>query len=312
MKIFDNNLTLEKHNEISNFIHKLLNETGIVNPPTPVDTLVNAVKLKLIKYSEAYKELFGERIVNENKKPDIYGYINFDKKIIYAHPSQRKFTTFHEITHKILPWHNKYPGFSPHIDNKNTILRKPIKLLDYEANLGASLLQFQIDRFDQELKDLSLSLNSAIKLSTRYSTSLHSTFRRYVEKNNKACALLVYYADFTEEPLFELYYPIQSKSFTEKYGKIDWPSSVSPGESLFDHFYSNKTGEITLKELGINDNCGIDLAYNNYHYFVLIYPKLAKLIKAVKKMRIKRPYKTTSPVISKKAVAKKKSIKTWN
>lgn len=214
----------------------------------------------------------------------IKGLIDFKEKIIYVnpeiHPAQKTFVTFHEVTHRALPWHEIL--YNPHLDTDYSIDPRVATGLEAEANFGASLIQFQIDRFAKELKDLPTGLASAKYLADRFKTSLHSTFRKYIEDNDRSCALLVLEGLIDEisdcQPVLQLWYPLQSQEFTIEFGILDWEKFYYPGHPIYDTVFSNaltlvNEGEIVLKDLrGFDKKCRIETFYNTFNYFVLIHP----------------------------------------
>ena len=282
-------LLQESSEEINKLAKHLLSAAGVKNRlPTPKEDIVATAKLieigaiDLSDYEEGWLKKGANFLKSAFSK--VKGLLDFKEKIIYVNPdihySQKTFVTYHEVTHRILPWHEVL--YNPHLDTDYSIDLRVATGLEAEANFGASLIQFQIDRFAKELSDLPLGLGSAIHLAERYETSLHSTFRKYVEDNNRSCALLILealvYGTSDNQPTLQLWYPLQSEEFTTEFGMQDWEKFYCPGHPIYDTVFSNSLklvneGEIILKDLrGFTKKCKIETFYNTFNYFVLIYP----------------------------------------
>lgn len=284
-----NTLLQQSSEEIKKQVRHLLLAAGVKNKlPTPKEDIVTCAKLveigeiELSKYEEGWLKKGSDLLRGALSK--IKGLLDFKEKIIYANPtihhSQKTFVTYHEVTHRILPWHEVL--YNPHIDTDYSIDPRIATGLETEANLGASLIQFQIDRFAKELKDLPLGLGSAVHLAERYETSLHSTFRKYVEDSQRSCALLVLEVLINgtsdNQKVLQLWYLVQSHRFTLKFGMLDWEKLYYPGHPIYDTVLSDslepvKTGEMVLKDLsGFKRKSRIEAFYNTFNHFVLIYP----------------------------------------
>lgn len=283
----------ESVSEIKEQVNRLLIAAGVGDTlPTPKKDIIECsdlVKIGKLDLS-AYKEGMIEKGLGilRSAISKIKGFLDYRERIIYVdpevHPSRETFITYHEVTHDILPWHDTL--FNPHIDTDFSLDSRLVNGLEAEANLGASLIQFQIDRLSKDAKALPLGLGSAIHLSQRYGTSYHSTFRKYVEDNRRACALLIFkplaMTDFDNKTSLELWYPRQSKKFTDQFGDMDWPKFYSNGHPIFDIVYEEITntsleliskGEMDLSNgADTKKKCCIECFSNTYNHFVLIYP----------------------------------------
>ena len=282
-------LLQQSSEEIKKQIKRLLAAAGIKDKlPTPKEDIVATAKLAEIGAIDLFK--YKERWISKGMSflkealSKFKGLLDFKEKIIYVNPdihhSQITFVTYHEVTHRILSWHEGL--FNPHLDTDYSIDPWIASGLEAEANLGASLIQFQIDRFAKELTDLPLGLPSAMHLAERFDTSLHSTFRKYIDDSPRSCALLVLETlggqTFNSQPILRLWYPLQSKAFTDEFGIIDWEKFYYAGNPIYDTAFSGSMklvndGEISLRDLKRFDKkCKIETFYNMFNYFVLVYP----------------------------------------
>jgi len=282
-------LLQESSEDIKKQIKLLLSAAGVKDKlPTPKEDIVATAKLVEIGAIDLSK--YEERClargigILRGALSKLKGLLDFREKLIYVNPdihqSQLTFVTYHEVTHRVLRWHEGL--FDPHLDTDYSLDPRIATGLEAEANLGASLIQFQIDRFAKELKDLPFGLPSAMHLAERFETSLHSTFRKYIEDNTRSCALLVLepLADqaIDGQPILQLWYPLQSGAFTEEFGEIDWEKFYYPGHPVYDTVFSGSLklvheGEITISDLkGFKKKCKIDTFCNMFNHFILVYP----------------------------------------
>lgn len=295
---------IESYSDIRAQIQRLLKAAGVGDKlPTPKEEIVECSKLveieqlNLFDYKNDWKKRGFKLIKRALSK--IKGLVDFKHEIIYVdpniHPAKRSFVTFHEVSHRILPWQKDL--FCPHADTEYSLDPRIEQIFEVEANIGASLILFQIDRFKRELKDLKIGLGSAMKLAERFDASLHSTFRKYVEDNHRACTLLVLKSQnhniSNKKNFFNLWYYIQSEKFTKEYGHIDWPKFYHSGDPIYDTISTNslkpmKHGEMTMKNLsGYKKKCRIETFYNQFNHFVLIYP-IRRFVIGKKKVILRR------------------------
>lgn len=290
MKVSLKNPFLPKSSqEVKKQVKYLLSAAGVNEQlPTPKEDIIACAKLVEIGKLDLpnYEERWFKKGANflKNALSKIKGLLDFKEEIIYINPkihhSQKTFVTYHEVTHRILRWHKGL--YNPHIDDDYSIDPRVAIGLEAEANLGASLIQFQIDRFAKELKDYPLGFASAIILAKKYETSLHSTFRKYVEDNHKPSALLILEVPINNKPenpqFLQLWYSLQSRKFTKEFGIVDWEKFYYPKHFIYDTIFSNsskkvRSAEITLKNSsGFKKKCKLEAFFNKFNYFVLIYP----------------------------------------
>ncbi len=280
---------IESYKDIKKQVKHLMKAASVGDKlPTPKEDIVECSKLveieqlDLFDYKDDWKERGFKLIKRALSK--IKGLIDFRHDIIYVdpniHPAKRSFVTFHEVSHRILPWQKDL--FCPHADTEYSLDPRIEQIFEVEANIGASLILFQLDRFKEELKDLQIGLGSAIKLAERFDASLHSTFRKYVEDNHQICALLILKSQnrniSDRQNFFNLWYYLQSKKFTKEYGVVDWPKFYHSGDPVYDTISKNsvkliKCGEFTMTNLaGYKKRCRIEIYYNQFNHFVFIYP----------------------------------------
>jgi hypothetical protein len=278
--------------EIKKHIQRLLKAAGVGNRlPTPKEDIVECAKLvavgklDLAQYEETWpkgqwnviKDLL-ERTISKIK-----GLVHLKENIIYVdpllHPSSVPFVTYHEVTHKILPGHSILSN--PHLDDDLTLDPEFARGLEIEANIGAALILFQVDRFAKEIRDVPLGIASAMHFAQRYEASFHSAFRHYVEVNDRPCTILVLNNpdEIFDRNCFPLRYSLSSKEFDQRFGVVDWGNYFFEGHAIYDTILNRRgeeipKGNLKLKDrLGFKVECTFEVFHNFYNYFVLCYPK---------------------------------------
>ncbi len=131
--------------------------------------------------------------------------------------SKKKWTTAHEIIHKLLPTHRIILLG----DTAETLDPEYHDMMESEANYGASSLIFLGEVFTEEAHSYSPSFKSIQDLSKRYRNSLTTTLRRYVEYGylEPICGLI-------SKPLWDLTsngscrYYFKSESFITQFANV--------------------------------------------------------------------------------------------
>lgn len=276
--------------EIRKQIQRLLRAADVGDRlPTPRDDVVAAAELAFLKeidlrsFDEGSARAGLASIVQllSSAVRKVKGLLHFKKRIIYidplAHPSSVPFITYHEVSHKILPGHRVLSD--PHLDNDMSLDPVFARELEIEANIGATLLIFQLDRFAREIRDSPFGLASAAEFAQKYAASFHSTFRHYTETTEKECALLVLSPPTDASEQFSLWYAISSCSFKERFGMIDWPKYYAKDDPVFGAAVDDLDSEIKEGEMVLSDTrgfriqCQTESFHNSFNCFVLLYPK---------------------------------------
>lgn len=278
--------TPESAAQVTREVKRLLRAAEIRNElPTPREEILKCVKLvetgeiDLAEYEATRREkalrLF-HRAVSK-----VLGLLDRRSEIIYVdsgiYPSRRNFVTYHEVTHKILPWQRIITITE---DDELTMSSECEELFEAEANYGAAEILFQCERFEQEARDYNLSIGSALSLAASYDASCHATLRRFVERNHRPCLLMVLtptsrqYGDGRAS--YYVVYCVPSGSFTAGFGEPFGEVFVNPGSELGGIINGGSEGEITLRDVsGFYRLCDVEVFNNNFNTFVLIYPKQA-------------------------------------
>src|SRR5260370_38138205 len=269
--------------DITEEIKKLLRASNVNDQlPTPKEQilacsqLIETGELELADYEATIANRLGSIFHKAISK--VVGFLERRSQISYVDssiPDTRKlFVTYHEVTHRILPWQQ-----IDYTEEDDLTLRPDCKeYFESEANYGAAELLFQCKRFENEARDYALSIESALYLANRYEASCHSSLRRFVERNHRACLLLVLKPTSREysdgKTSYYVVYSIPSAEFLGQFGEALDMKFINPHEALGRILNNSGHGEIVLTDLkGFEKECVVESFSNSFRMFALIYPK---------------------------------------
>lgn len=145
--------------------------------PTPLDALAEAAGVR-------------ERVALP-PQARILGALWFERQALFVDrtqaPARRRFTEAHEIGHLLCPWHRAVVR----LDTAGELFGELGVGIEAEANLAASELIFQGERFTAEAADRERSLRTPLALADAYGASGHAAAHHYVERHAEPMALLV-------------------------------------------------------------------------------------------------------------------------
>ena len=252
--------------------------------PTPVDTIVNYSDLivnKTLDVSQihhGYASKATDSLIRALSK--VRGIFDRSEKTIYLDLSQndqkKNFVKLHEVGHGVLPWQNQTSSF---LDDDNTLSLDYREQFEAEANLFASAILFQLDRFDDEMSKLEFGLKSAMAIAKIFGGSNHAAFRRYVERSKNRCALLVLenIAARGELASCGVRNYFESERFFRQFGAITWPEQLGFDWPFVQDYYFGRRmkiqGEVSLDASSGSTDFQYDFFNTSYNAFVLIYPK---------------------------------------
>ena len=209
-KLFQENLDLKAEDIVAG----LLGACAIKRPPTDDQLVFDFLKLSRDTLSPAVlTKLSASRI-----DPKIRAMLDIHERLVLVHPTfsthRERFTwaSLHEVAHFVIPDHREVLYKCSFQDLSYFTQRR----LELEANRFASDLIFQNNVFTKESANHTLSLKVPLLLRDRYRASFESTIRRYVEKNPRPCALVVYRPSEADdfEPVLEVQYSVRSPSWS--------------------------------------------------------------------------------------------------
>lgn len=252
--------------------------------PTPVSEIISYSELIVrndIDISLIHDGYFSKaNDVLRRALSKVRGMLDRSEKTIYLDLSQGKerknFVKLHEVGHAVLPWQKQIHEIledddsSLHIDTNEEF--------EAEANYFASITLFQHDRFDFELDKLNLNIGSAMQLAKIFGASVHASLRRYVERSNKRCALLVLENISAKGslPKCNLRDKFLSKKFEKSFGDIVIPNELGYTWLFVKDYYHGRKikndGFISLTTLNGEADFTYQFFFNSYNAFVFLFP----------------------------------------
>lgn len=252
--------------------------------PTPIDKIIHYSDLVVAGGIDAnsiqkrFRDFFlSDSLISGLNK--IRGLLDRSEKLIYLDLNQSSgrqgFVKLHETGHSVLPWQNEILQF---VDDDNTLDESTKEEFEAEANYFASITLFQNDRFEREVNKYELGIPAALQISKLFGASGHAALRRYVEKSNKRCALLIL-TDLSpkEQPINANFRnEFYSHSFLNDFNKINWPSKFGfKWKFMQDYCFGKRLTQDSVIDLMVNGEMiqfNYHFFYNTYDVFVLIFP----------------------------------------
>jgi hypothetical protein len=215
------------------------------------------------------------------KKDTLPGLVDLRQNLVYLDqdvlPQKQAFLKLHEAGHKVLPWQRDSYLF---LDDATTLDPDVRACFEREANYFAASVLFQLNRFDQDVADLPLSLRSALSLVKRYGASAHATIRRFVERNHRSCVLLVLNLPATLQPSglsFTVKSIISSYQFRRYLNEFVCPTYVGNeypfvGALLRGKKFSQGDGAVLINTRNDYMECSWQVFNSTFNAFVLLQP----------------------------------------
>jgi Zn-dependent peptidase ImmA (M78 family) len=270
---------------------RLLREAGAYDCfPTPVAQIMNAAKVHLDEDnsldSGMIQRLYKKATdVIKHALDKVLGIFDVRANTIYydhsIHKAKKPFLLLHETGHSYLDWQKATYAFLE--DGKGNLEPEVSESFECEANVFASEVLFQGDKFASFSEDMPLALATPRTLATKFGASIYSSVRRYATTTSRCCVILV-----LEPPLltngvaiFALRRPLPSKSFLLKYGDVAWQADFSrlnfPARAL-PHYGRSvqkivKPAKIEITIAGAKQNFTAEAFNSTQNIFLLLYPR---------------------------------------
>ncbi len=291
-------LAPDERRPIEDRVRLLLKAAGVKEPPTPTENIIACAKMvesgeiDLDDFRESLLERGLRRLIERVDIRQLWnkvrGFFRYDDRIFYVDPTQHRHkqiqTTYHEAYHAIDPMHKEMSDLI-HLDTDETLAAWAKRKMEREANLGASLIRFQVDQLQRESRDLSTSMESICYLAERFDASIHGTLRHYVECGDSACIMLVFNLEpkstVSGEPYYTLRYCLPSLEYERRFN-IMWPERVCPDDRLFTVVNNAQPDMPSCEEFTLTDSTGnvvpciVQGFHNYYDILIFIYPKPSK------------------------------------
>jgi len=172
--------------EMPELVAYLLRETEQTGEsPTNPQTLLDYLNLRFVRVD--LEALFP----GQKKQPR--GVLSYADRIVGVdqsldYPPRARFTIMHEMGHYVLPRHQD----DLYLCNKGDLSPEAKITAESEANAFAAELLFKGDQFTRQANDYTITPESIKVLKQQYDASFEATARRFVERNARACGLLVF------------------------------------------------------------------------------------------------------------------------
>jgi hypothetical protein len=273
--------------EIERIAAATLRDAGVIEPPLPVEHLLEHVQL----YRDYYDltnpgfldrvkhklRIQGQRLADIINKVRLQAVLLFDENRICIDQGLPKikhpWASCHETGHRLLPWHK--PFFFG--DTAQTLDPAYQADLEAEANHAAGWLLFLGDRFTQDARNLAPTIDAVKILAKRYGASLTTTLRRYVEQGpDLAMAMLVSTPPWEQPPDDQQdrsRHFIPSDRFAELFPHV---SAESLRNTLDSHTGYKRGGKVAEFRFDLVDICKDRhelraWSFNNQHYLLTLF-----------------------------------------
>lgn len=255
--------------------------------PTPVGDLVSVAGLRVepkVSLDVGFFQRLYRAVAGPIKRAieKVRGLLDRRGRTIYldqtVHKSKKTFLSIHETGHDFLPWQRA--TYAVLEDCEHHLDPEVQDLFERQANVFASEVLFQLDRFRDQAADYELGIRTPLELAKRYGASCYAAVRRYVCTNRRACAVLV-----LNDPVYEagrgltvtLRRSFQSPAFTSRFGDVRWPEQYGPDDFLTSvlpvgrPFARPTCCQLTNRNRE-SEECVLEAFNSTYQVFVLIYP----------------------------------------
>lgn len=291
MKADDSSLTPEQYKKVRAEALKALQRAGALGQfPTPVTTVLDVEKLVVVEEDFRDKGLIAKFAKMRQKGgallkralDKVLGVFDARERFVFidrtVHAVKQTFLKLHEAGHAILPWQRGL--YAVIEDCEKTLAPDVSDLFDREANVFATEVLFQLDKFAQEASDHDFGIKVPINLSKKYGASIYSSIRQYVSKNDKTCVVVVLNPPILSDGhgfAASVRRIVPSPAFQKKFAKTKWPNKVTPDDDLGALVPLGKrrmTGARSIQLLdsnGLGHECVAEAFTTTHQVFILIH-----------------------------------------
>lgn len=237
------------------YARSILKKCGQIKPPICVDTVLDYLEIKLHEITDKDIMEFSKACGPMKEFSD---YLRRECAMLQrakggntvirvyknCHSKRKRLHIFHECAHHILPGHKN----QNYLCNEEDLSPATHQALEREAFEGGAEFLMPQDIFFDDLTSLPTSVDSIVKLSNRYDSSLEATAIRYAKKNPTYCGTLVIESQRGLGGLNLKYFnlsPSLKTFFTNGH-------SISQNTLIYDSWknHCKKQGEIDATDLG--------------------------------------------------------------
>ena len=215
----------------------------------------------------------------------MWGLFHSQDRMIYLDRSvievKQRFVSLHETGHGFLPWQKDLYALLE--DGESELDQDVEEVFEREANVFASEVLFQLDRFQEEARSCTFTIVTPMKLAKRYGASNYAAIRRFVSTSQYCCAVLV-----LEPPVYEvgrgntyrLRRCVSSEAFGKKYSGVAWPTvfhttSNELAAKLPTHFNRKMTKRCRIPSpvKGESERFYLEAFNTTHQTFALVFPE---------------------------------------
>lgn len=287
MRTNDNLVTAGQRKKIEAQARQALERANAIGVyPTPIDEVYHAAKVTIANdeiFDDGFLARFRKKASGALKSAieKVLGLFDAKSNVVFldhtVQGARKVFLKLHELGHAMLPWQkNIYAVIE---DCEKTISPEVSDEFDREANVFATEVLFQLDAFMNEANKHDFDIKIPLALSKKFGSSAYASIRRYVFKNSHPCAVIVLNpASLIIGDGFkaEIRRVETSESFELSFGKIEWPSFVTPDDSIGEMIPMGSRRMSGKREIGLKDangdirECIAEAFKTPYQTFVLV------------------------------------------
>ena len=233
--------------------------------PTPVNDIVAAagltrtddIVLSPSMISRAPKKM---RPLLRSARRKILGVLDRRERVIQIKSARtagrERFVTCHEVAHDIFPWQADLAVVG---DNRQSLSPNVTAMFEREANQGAAEILFQQDLLRRMARDYPISISTPLELAVLFGSSIHATFRRWVEGLDAVACGLVLDPNLTENRRSR-YEQIFTPQWQQQIGRQSFPLTMTTTQYPF---VSEELREGTFHTTS-QDGTSVELRYETY------------------------------------------------
>lgn len=287
----DSSLTPSQLSRIRKEAKRALREASVLGVlPTPVEQIMAVARVTEVE-EDVLNPSFVAKLLNKAEKAGLVIKRALSKVVGLFHASdglvfidqtlmlvRKRFVRLHESAHGFLPWQR--PMYAIVEDCDKALDPETADLFDREANVFASEVLFQLDTFRDMAEEEPFDIETPVKLAKKFDASLYASIRQYVEKNRRACAVVILNMPKFEEGVgfrANRRRVVQSASFTAMFGQYEWKDSYTPDDNIGALMPLGNRKSSGKRQLGLRDSngtlheCVAETFTNTYQIFVLIH-----------------------------------------
>lgn len=283
----DSSLTPDQYAQIRAEANRLLvNADAMGRFPTPIQDVMAAAQVEEVPedvlndgFLAGLRKKAGATLKRALSK--VIGLFDARSRLIFIdhsiHAAKKAFVRLHEIGHGFIRWQRDL--YAVVEDCEQTLDYETAELFEREANVFAAEVMFQLDSFSTEADQSAFGILVPVKLSKKYGASIYSAIRRYVERNHRACAVLV-----LDPPELlngfgfrcNLRRVITSSRFREMIGPIRWQEYFTPDDRIgamvpIGRKMSGRRSLILRDMNGDHRQCFAEAFTQSHQVFILIH-----------------------------------------